>query len=125
MIPFTLSIVCIVDKTKPKNPNGTVAIKNVPPSWGGRKLDLGVFKSNRLLLAYLDVHVGDQIEFVLKPKLCFGIVNNMKVGETFSSAEIPLTLETFDLSEYPNGIEVTVHEAPDSGRYSFTAESLV
>lgn len=118
----------MVDSSKPKNRNGTIVIRNSPPSsnsWGGRKLDLGIFKNNRLLLTHPDVHVGDQVDFVLQPKLCFGIVANMQVGETFISAELPLTLETFDLSEFPNGIVVTVDEAPDSGQYSFTAESLI
>ena len=115
----------MIEAGVPSNPNNTIVIKNIPPaSWSGRKFDVGVYRDNRLLVTQKDVHVGNQIDFMLQPKLYFGVVRNMHVGDVFTSLEITSSLAEFDLSDYPNGIEVTLNEAPGGGRYSFFGQRM-
>ena len=115
----------MIEAGVPSNPNNTIVIKNIPPaSWSGRKFDVGIYRDNRLLVTQKDVHVGNQIDFMLQPKLYFGVVRNMHVGDVFTSLEITSSLTEFDLSDYPNGIEVTLNEAPGGGRYSFSGKPM-
>jgi dynein heavy chain 1 len=108
-----------------KNPNGTVVCKNtIPSAWSGRKFNMGIYKNQRLLVTQEDVHVGDQADFMLKPKLFFAVVRNMHVGKVFTSLEITSFNKEFDLSNYPNGIVVTLNEAPSGGKYTFTASQM-
>ena len=86
--------------------------------------DVGVYKDSRLLVTQPDVHVGNQVDFMLQPKLFFGVVRNMKVGDTFTSLEITSSLAEFDLSNFPNGITVTLNQAPGGGQYSFTGQQM-
>ena len=86
--------------------------------------DIGVYKSNHLLVTQPDVHVGDQVDFMLQPKLYFGVVRNMKVGDTFTSLEITSALTEFDLSNYPNGLDVTLAQEPGGGQYKFSGAPL-
>ena len=83
--------------------------------------DVGVFKDSRLLVTQPDVHADNQVDFMLQPKIFFGIVRNMHVGDVFTSLEITSNLQMFDLSSYPNGIVVTLTQAPGGGKYSFSA----
>ena len=107
------------------NPNNTIVIKNVQPlAWSGRMFDIGVYKDNRLLVTQPDVRTDNQIDFMLQPKVFFGVVRNMKVGDTFTSLEITSSLEMFDLSNFPNGIVVTLNQAPGGGKYSFSAQPM-
>lgn len=109
----------------PANPNNTIVIKNKAPSaWSGRLFDVGVFKDSRLLITEPDVHTDNQVDFMLQPKIYFGVVRNMHVGDTFTSLEITSSLEMFDLSDFPNGIVVTLKQSPGGGRYSFAAEEM-
>ena len=61
---------------------------------------------------------------MLQPKLYFGVVRNLKVGDVFTTLEITSSISEFDLSDYPNGIEVTLNEAPGGGRYSFFGQRM-
>ena len=87
--------------------------------------DIGVYKDHRHLVIQPNVHVGDQIDFVLQPTLYFGVVCNLKVGAAFISLEITSSLTEFDLSNYPNGIEVTLIEAPGGSCYTFSGKPLI
>ena len=87
--------------------------------------DVGVYKEGRLLVVQPDVHIGNQIDFMLQPKLYFGVVRNMHVGDVFTSLEITSSLTEFDLSNFPNGIEVTLNQAPGGGRYSFSGQPMI
>ena len=108
-----------------KNPNGTIVCKNNKPStWSGRMFNVGIYKDERLLVTQEDVHIGDQVDFMLKPQLFFAVVRNMHVGQVFTSLEITSSLTPFDLSDYPNGIIVTLNEAPAGGEYTFTASKM-
>ena len=71
-----------------------------------------------------DVRVEDQVDFVMEPRLFFAVARNMYVGKVFNSLEMSSEMTMFDLSEYPNGIEVTLNQAPGGGEYSFSANSL-
>ena len=49
----------------------------------------------------------------------------MNVGDTFTSLEITSSLAEFDLSSYPNGLEVTLNQEPGGGRYIFSGQSMI
>ena len=112
-------------KGLPANPNNTIVVKNKPPSaWSGRMFDVGVYKEGRLLVTQPDVYVGNQVDFMLQPKLFFGVVRNLNVGDTFTSLEITSSLTMFDLSQFPNGIVVTLNQQPGGGQYSFSGAPM-
>ena len=95
-----------------------------PQGWTGRKYNIGLIKDGRLLVVQQGVHVGDQANFMLQPKLFFGVVRNMQVGEIFKSLEITQSLTSFDLSEYPNGLQVKLQEELSGGAYTFVGETM-
>ncbi len=97
----------------------------IPKAWTGRMFNVGIFKDDRLILTQPDVHVGDQVVFIMKPVLFFSIVRNVSVGQIFSSLEIMSCLQEFDLNNFPDGMEVTLDEEPTGGRYSFSAINKV
>jgi len=104
------------------NPDGTIVIENkVPSAWSGRKFDVGIYKDEKLLVVQKDVHVGNQVDFLLQPRLFFGVVRNVTIGDIFTSLEITSYLTEFDLENFPHGMEVTLNEAPGGGQYTFTA----
>ena len=115
-----------VVKNVPDNPNNAIVIKNCrPKTWSGRMYDIGVYKSERLLVVQKDLRVMGQAVFILQPKLYFAVAHNMYVGKVFSSFEISSNMAMFDLSQYPNGIEVTLTQAPGGGEYIFSGTSLI
>ncbi len=102
------------------NPNGTIVIENKQPTaWSGRMFDVGVYKDGRLLVTQQDVHCGDQVDFMLQPRLYFAVVRNVQVGDIFTSLEITTNMTEFDLSNYPHGLEVTLNEGAGGGQYQF------
>ena len=108
------------------NLDGSIVVQNrIPKAWTGRMFDVGVFKDNRLILTQPDVHIGDQVVFIMKPVLFFSIVRNVSVGHVFSSLEIMSSMQEFDLRDFPDGMEVTLDEEPTGGRYTFTAVNKV
>ena len=108
------------------NPNGSIVIKNVPPAtWSGRKFDVAIYKDRHMLLQEKGLFVGMQVDFVIEPKLYFGVVSNMKVGQSFESLTSITTLTDFDLSQFPNGIEVTLNMKPGGGQLYFTADQYM
>lgn len=115
-----------IDTTVPPNQNGAIFIKNIRPrAWFGRKFDVGVYREKRLFLVQKDIRVNDHVEFVLEPKLCFGISYNVKVEQVFDSLQMMNYVTEYDLREYPNGIQVSLHEKPGGGEYEFIAEQLM
>ena len=108
------------------NPNNSIVIKNQKPkTWTGRTFDIGIYKSGRLLVVQKGVRIMDQVDFMLQSKLYFAVARNMHVGKVFTSMEISSKMTMFDLSQYPNGIEVTLTQTPGGGEYSFSAASLI
>lgn len=59
---------------------------------------------------------------MLQPKLSFGVVRNMYVGDVFTSLKIMGAWTEFDLINFPNGMIVTLNEA--GGQYSFSVDPL-
>ena len=109
----------------PSNSNDAIVVKNTSPMFtSGHIFDVGIYKLGRLLVTQPDVSIGSQVDFILQPKLYFGVVGNMRVGDTFTSLEVINALTEFDLSNFPNGITVTVTEVPGYGRFSFTGSPM-
>ena len=110
----------------PANPSNAFVVKNMTPaSWSGRSFDVSLYKSDRVLLAQKDVHVGNQGVMILQPKLYFGMVRNMHVGDIFTSLDIIQGLTEFDLSCYPNGMVVTLGpQQPGGDLYTFTGTAM-
>ena len=72
------------------------------------------------MLAEKSVRVGSQADFMLKPKLYFGVVCDMNVDDTFTDLETVSTCTEFDLSKFPNGLQVTLTKQPGGGCYNFS-----
>ncbi len=109
------------------NPNNTIVVKNTPPlggTWSGRTYDVSLYKSGKLLVTQRDVHVGSQADIELQPKLFFGVVSNLHIGEVFTSLNITEALTEFDLSQFPNGLMVTLTQEPVGGQYTFTGGQM-
>ncbi len=104
------------------NPNNTIVVKNTPPlggAWSGRMYDVSLYKSGKVLITQKDVHVGSQAILELKPELFFGVVHNLQVGDIFTSLNKTEAPTAFDLSQYPNGLMVTLTQEPVGGQYTF------
>lgn len=123
---YALRYVCFyTDMSAPQNPNNSIVVKNIQPkTWSGREFNVGIYKDQRLLVTQENVHIKDQVDFMLQPKLYFGVVRNMHIGDVFTSLEITSYLTDFDLSDYPNGMVVTLTEASAGGAYTFTASQM-
>ncbi len=109
------------------NPNNTIVVKNTPPlggTWTGRMYDVSLYKSGKLLVTQQNVHVGNQADIELQPKVFFGVTRNLTVGDVFTSLSITEGLTEFDLSQYPDGLLVTLNQEPVGGFYSFTGGNL-
>ena len=107
------------------NPKNTIVVKNnKPQSWPGRVFDVGVYKSGNLLVTENAVRIGDQVDFMLQPKLYFAVSRNMKVGQTFTIEEITSVMTMFDLSDYPEGLLVTLTQEKMGGEYSFAGSEM-
>lgn len=66
---------------------------------------------------------GNEAEFVVRPILCFALVNSdIRVGKVISPDEMSKmasAMAEFDLSQYSKGITVTLSEV--GSKYQFTA----
>ncbi len=87
--------------------------------------NIGVYKDSRLLVVQPDIRILNQVDFMLQPKLTFAVARNIKIGDTFTAAEISSGKSTYDLSQYPNGIAITLTQVPGSGEYQFSAAQLI
>ncbi len=107
------------------NTDNSIVVKNIPPKdWNGRMYDIGLYKMKYLLVVHKDLHVGEQAEFQLDNKLCFGVTTNIKTGDVFSSIDSIRYYSEFDMDKFPYGMKVTLNEEPGGGRYSFAAELM-
>ena len=114
--------------SEPINPDNAIVVRNVKPSsWSGREYSVGVIKGSKKVMYQGQIPVGDQAVFVLKPILHFGVTRSDKfIPQMFKSSEIAEATdaqESFDLSNYPNGMKVTLKESAD-GRYTFKGENI-
>lgn len=109
------------DPLTPVLKDHTIVVKNLEPeSWQGRKFDIGLYKNSRLFIKEPLVHVGDQVNFVQKPIISFAISRNMHVGKAFTAVELSSNLASFNLTEYPNGLIVTLTAEGSGEEYMFT-----
>lgn len=99
-------------------------IKNtIPDVWNGRKYDVGLFRDNQLLLVHNQLHVGNQVDFLVHPILFFAIGRNFNIGEVFTTLEFTSYSTGFDLNNYPNGMAVTLTQEAGGGKFAFTASN--
>ena len=107
----------------PHNNDGIIVIKNtIPSSWDGRKYDVEISRDQKLMVAEKSVHVGQQVNFLLKHTLHFAVARHVKAGEIINVGEVTSHHTCFDVSKYPTGINVYLTKTPGGGRYLFTAE---
>ena len=110
----------------PRNDEGVIVIQNaVPSTWSGRKFNVGIYKNNKLFITQNDVHVGDRVHIKVKPVLYFAVSRNFDIGEKFMTFEVMTHVEMFDLTKFPNGMQITLTEQPAGGKYKFTATNNV
>ena len=78
-------------------------------------------------MTQLQTLIGEQAMFVLEAILYFGVTRSDKfISQMFRSseiAEICNALESFDLSNHPNGLKVILKESTD-GRFTITGENM-
>lgn len=114
-----------LDKQALPNPNNAIVIKNsTPESWSGQKYDISIYKGGQPFVVEESVHTGDQIDFTMKPVLYFAVTRNLKEGSNFRAIEVTSISEAFNLSEFPNGLKVTLSMLPTGGKYEFTGQEL-
>ena len=120
-------------------------IYNKPPAaWSGRKLNVGLYKDEKILLVKQDLRVGDYVELKPTNKLYFCCMEvaspthpSFDINAVFASArrgsirddvdffDAEFTpLIQIDLHQYPNGMEVTVQENEMSGQILFITKPL-
>lgn len=115
----------ISDRYVPDNPGGTVVIQNMKPKWwDGQTFNIGIYKNRHLMLMQKDVAVGDQVDFVLQPKLFFAVAKDMYLGKIFQSVELSTTPVEFNLTQFPNGMFITLFYDKDTTEYTFEAEEM-
>ena len=118
-------------------------IYNKPPAaWSGRKLNIGLYKDEKVLLVKQNLRIGDYVEMKPTNKLYFCCMEvassthpSFDINAIFESARrrsladdvdffdaefTPLT--QIDLHQYPNGVEVTVQENEMSGQILFVSK---
>ena len=124
----------------PPNKHGVYMIYNKPPAaWSGRKLNIGLYKDEKVLIVKRDLRVGDYVELKPTNKLYFCCMESASptsprfdINAVFTNARsvnrgdsidffdaefTPLT--KIDLHQYPNGMEVIVQENEMSGQILF------
>ena len=124
----------------PPNNHGIYIIYNKPPAaWSGRKLNIGLYKDEKVLLVKRNLRVGDYVELKPTNKLYF---SSMEVGspsspgfdlnaifETARRGSIREDIDFFDaeftplvqidLQNYSNGMDVIIEEHEMSGQILF------
>ena len=118
-------------------------IYNKPPAaWSGRKLNIGLYKDEKVLLVKQNLCIGDYVEMKPTNKLYFCCMEvaspthpSFDINAIFESTRrrslgddvdffdaefTPLT--QIDLHQYPNGVEVTVQENEMSGQILFISK---
>ncbi len=102
-----------------------VIVNSVPHTWSGRKFNVGIYKNNKLFMIQNDIHVGDKVTITINPMLYFAVTRNFDTGEKFTTFELMTHIDVFDLTKFPNGMEVSLVEQPGGGKYKFIAQNTV
>ena len=129
----------LLDKAPP-NSHGVYIIYNKPPAaWSGRKLNIGLYKDEKVLIVKRNLRVGDYVELKPTNKLYFSsmdvespsspgfdlnaIFENARRGSIrddtdFFDAEFTPLIQV-DLQNYSNGMDIIVQENEMSGQILF------
>ena len=114
-----------IDVTAPTNPSNEIVVRNMKPTvWIGQPFNFGLYKSGKLLVTQHDVGVGSQAVFQITPKLYFGVVKEIQIGEIFRSLTSTQTYFMVNLNDFANGLVINLDMNAASGEYKFTAEHM-
>ncbi len=86
--------------------------------------DVGIYKMGFLYTLFKNLHVGDQVDFIIDHKLCFGMSTNVLTGDLFSSLKIVKHPLEVDMRQFPCGLKVVLNEEPVGGKHTFTTGPL-
>ena len=96
-----------------------------PTHWPGRFFNFGLYKSEKLLVTQHNVGVGSQAVFKLTPKLYFGVISDIQIGDIFKSLTDMQHFTEVDLSNFENGLKITLHRNPADGKFTFETAQLL
>ena len=100
-------------------------MKNMKPTtWSGQPFHFGIYKDGKLLVTQQDVGIGSQAVFQLTPKLYFGVVKDINIGEVFKSLTTTQSYFMVNLNDFVNGLVVSLEMNQASGEFTFTAANL-
>ena len=110
----------------------------IPSAWPGRKINVGVYKDNKLLIVARELRVGDYCELKPTNKLymcCMTVPSDTVDISTIFHPEYKRSsfshddtdyidmefspLVQIDLTNYPNGVDIDVTEVEVSGQINF------
>ena len=112
-----------IDVNSPTNPGNTIVIKNMKPTtWSGQPFHFGLYKSGKLLVTQFGVGVLSQAVFQLTPKLYFGVVKDIRIGEIFKALTTTQSYFMVNLNDFANGLIVNLDMNQASGEFYFTAD---
>ena len=107
------------------NKSNYIVVKNESglSNWKGQYFDVLIYKNDLLFVKESQVGARCQVMVKLTPKLFFAVAGGgLKSGDTFQEDELTtISSELVDLSDYPDGVVVTLTKDLQSGSYSFTA----
>ena len=112
------------DVSAPTNPGNTIVVRNMKPTtWSGMPFSFGLYKSGKLLVTQHNVGVLSQAVFQLTPKLYFGVVRDIRIGEIFKSLTTTQSYFMVNLNDFTNGLVVSLDMNQASGEFFFSAEN--
>ncbi len=118
-----------IDSSGSSGGSTVISVDNVPPdTWTGRAYNVGLYKGNDLIVVKENLIVGNHAPFQLSDQLLFGVAvhdANLTQGQVFSvSSAISTTMYPVNLTDYPNGVIVTLSQVPGSGEYKFIVRAI-
>ena len=112
----------LTDVRAPTNPGNTIVVRNMKPSsWSGQPFNFGLYKAGKLLATQHGVGVGSQAVFQLTPKLYFGVVKNIRIGDIFKSLTTTQSYFMVNLNDFANGLVIYLDMNHASGEFCFSA----
>lgn len=81
-----------------------------------------MYKDDDLIVVKKKLKVGNHAEFLLSNELYFGVVEKgIHHGEEFRSEGVSGSLAPVNLTNFPDGVVVTLTEKSGGGEYQFKA----
>ena len=112
-------------------------IHNRPPTtWTGRRINIGIYKEDKLLLLHKNLCVGEYCELRPTKKLymcCMTeespdghVVSLLGKKDSIGTIDVAFTpLVQVDLTHYPNGVDIELTEVEVSGQVKFTPKAHI